>query len=236
MYDISIKLVGKRNSQSANGKTVIVDTKAGAPKEDNLRMVYTVNKALVGNTLQMKMDSNGKVASITGFDAIYQKINSAVTPMIKDAKQRSQAIASLKSGFNEKVLKEQFTKNLMIIPAKGVKLGEKWTSSENASADGKTKLSTTYTLKSVDNGVAEITVDGGIPYKSEKQAKDGITHTMSSELSQNGTVKLDTKTGWIQNQNVTIKTTQKESITDGKKSQSMTTTSNSTVMVNPSGK
>ncbi|QBO58591.1 DUF6263 family protein [Chryseobacterium salivictor] len=234
VYDITINLTGKRNSQSANGKTVTVDTKQAEPKEEQLKMMWKVNKALVGNKLKLKMTETGKVISITGFDAVYNKISASVGSTIKDAKDKAGFINSFKQSFNEKMLKDQFTKNLVLIPAKGVKIGDKWSASENATPDGKIKLTTTYTLKSVGDGIAQISVAGGIPKKSDKQTQEGVTRSMSSELSQNGTITLDQKTGWVKNQNIAVKTTQAETLSDGKQSQTMKSVSNSTVIVNPS--
>ncbi|KFF13564.1 hypothetical protein IW15_07205 [Chryseobacterium soli] len=236
VYDLTLNLVGKRNSQTAQGKTVIVDTKLPIPKEDDLKMIWNINKALTGNKLNMKMDTKGNVISITGFDAIYAKVSKAVGTLVKEANQRESVVASLKESFNEKVLKDQFSKNLTIIPKKGAKIGEKWTNTENADPTGSIKVTSNYVLKSVGNGVAEISVTGGIPKKTEKKAQGPITHSMSSELVQNGTVKFDQNTGWITNQNITVKTTQIESISDGKQTQSMKSVSNSSVMVNPSAK
>jgi hypothetical protein len=236
VYDITLNLIAKRNSQSADGKTIVVDTKLPIPKEDDLKMIWNINKALTGNKLNMKMDTKGNVISITGFDAVYTKVSNAVGTIVKDANQKASVVASLKESFNEKVLKDQFNKNLTIIPKKGVKIGEKWSSSENADPNGKIKVTSNYTLKSVGNGIAEISVTGGIPKKTEKQAQGPITHSMSSELAQNGTIKFDQNTGWITNQNIKVVTTQIETISDGKQSQSMKSVSNSSVMVNPSAK
>lgn len=233
IYDITINLLGKRNSQSANGKSIVVDTKLAEPKEEQLKMMWKVNKALVGNKLNLKMDQYGKVISITGFDPIYSKVKASVGSVIKDAKQKTAFANSFKESFNEKVLKDQFSKNLILIPAKGAKIGEKWSESENATPDGKIKLTTNYILKSVDNGVATIAVNGGIPKKSDKKTQQGVTRSMSSELSQNGIITLDQNTGWIKNQTVSVKTTQTETLSDGKQSQSMKSVSNSTVVVNP---
>ncbi|MCB4235496.1 DUF6263 family protein [Kaistella anthropi] len=169
IYDITINLLGKRNSQSANGKSIVVDTKLAEPKEEQLKMMWKVNKALVGNKLNLKMDQYGKVISITGFDPIYSKVKASVGSVIKDAKQKTAFANSFKESFNEKVLKDQFSKNLILIPAKGAKIGEKWSESENATPDGKIKLTTNYILKSVDNGVATIAVNGGIPKKATKK-------------------------------------------------------------------
>ena len=234
IYDITINLTGKRNSQTANGKTVAIDTKQAEPKDEQLKMMWKVNKALVGNKLNLKMTESGKVVSITGFDTVYNKISGSVGSTIKDAKEKAAFLNSFKQSFNEKMLKDQFDKNLVIIPAKGAKIGEKWSQSENATPDGKIKLTTTYTLKSVDNGVAQISVTGGIPKKSDKKTQEGITRSMSSELSQNGTITLDQNTGWVKNQNIAVKTVQTETLSDGKQSQTMKSSSNSTVVVNPS--
>ncbi|SHM27166.1 DUF6263 family protein [Chryseobacterium polytrichastri] len=236
VYDMTLNLIGKRNSQSAEGKTIIVDTKLAMPKEDDLKMIWNINKALTGNKLNMKMDTKGNVLSITGFDAVYTKVSNAVGTLIKDKNQKESVVASLKQSFNEKVLKDQFNKNLTIIPKKGAKIGEKWTNSENADPSGAVKVTSNYVLKSVGNGIAEIAVTGGIPKKSEKKTQDKITHSLSSELVQNGTIKFDQSTGWITNQKIDVVTTQIETISDGAQSQSMKSVSKSSVMVNPSAK
>ena len=236
IYDITLNLIAKRNSQSADGKTIVVDTKLPIPKEDDLKMIWNINRALTSNKLNMKMDTKGNVISITGFDPIYTKVSNAVGTLVKDANQKASVVASLKESFNEKVLKDQFSKNLTIIPKKGAKIGQKWSNSENADAQGKIKVTSNYTLNSVGNGIAEIGVTGGIPKKVEKQNQGEVTHSLSSELSQNGTIKFDQNTGWITNQNINVITTQIETISNGKESQSMKSVSKSSVMVNPSAK
>jgi hypothetical protein len=114
------------------------------------------------------------VISITGFDAVYTKVSTTLGTLIKDANERASVVASLKESFNEKVLKDQFNKNLSIIPKK-VKVGEKWTTSENADPNGSIKVTSNYVLKSLGNGTAEIAVTGGIPKKTEKKAQGPIT-------------------------------------------------------------
>lgn len=233
IYNVSINLLGKRNAQSANGKSIVVDTKTAQPKEEQLKMMWTVNKALVGNKLTLKMDETGKVISITGFEPIYTKVGNSVGAVIKEPKQKELFLKSFKASFNEKVLKDQFSKNLNLIPAKGAKVGEQWSNSENATPDGKIKITTNYKIKSVENGLVTIAVTGGIPHKSDKKTQEGITRSMTSDLSQNGTIILDQKTGWVKNQNIAVKTSQSETLSDGKQSQTMKSVSNSNVIVNP---
>lgn len=232
IYDIDINIISKKSQQSAEGQTLVIDTKSAAPKEEQLKLMWKVNKAMVGNKLKLKLKENGTVQSITGFEAIYKKVGDALSADLKTAEQKKGFTDEFKKSFSEKSLKTQLEKNLKIFPAKGVKVGEKWSESENATPDGKVKLTTTYQLKSIGNGVAEIGVTGGIPKQSDKQSQEGMTHSMSSELTQNGTIKLDQNTGWILSQNINVKTVQSESMSDGKQTQTMKSTTNSNVMVN----
>ena len=60
-----------------------------------------------------------------------------------------------------------------------------------------------------------------------------MTHSITSDFSQKGNLKFDVNSGWIINQKIDISTTQKETISDGKETKTMTTNSNSSVIVNP---
>ena len=59
------------------------------------------------------------------------------------------------------------------------------------------------------------------------------TREGGSELTQNGTITLDQKSGWVKNQNIVVKTTQTETLSDGNQTKTMKSVSNSTVIVNP---
>ncbi|WP_312824435.1 DUF6263 family protein [Epilithonimonas sp.] len=236
IYDLTLNMVGKRMSTTANGKTVSIDTKKPAPKEDNLKMDYIVSKGLAGNKLNVKMDTYGNIKSITGFESVHNNLRKAIAGTVKDTKQQDAFIESFKAGFNEEMMKEQLSKNLKLIPAKGTKIGEKWTTFEDIDPSGKLKQTLTFTLVKVEDGKAEISVTGVIPYKSDKQSQNGMTHTMSMGGSESGKIIIDENTGWLLNQNLSVKTNQKETLSDGKQSQSMTKNSTTSIIINPSYK
>lgn len=232
IYDITLNIISKKMTSIAEGKTIIVDTKQPAPKDEQLKNIWTINKTLAGSKFSVKMKENGEVISISGIDELYKKIEKTITPLIKDANHRKQFIAHFKQGFNEKIIKEEFSKGINILPKKGVKLGESWTETENIDGEGKVKSNITYTLVKVENGIAEISVKGGIPAKSNKQTQNGIIATLSIEGTQNGNLQIDEKTGWILNSKMNIKTTNKQSVTDGKRTESVTQISNNTITIN----
>lgn len=232
VYDLTINILGKKMTSIADGKTVVIDTKQPAPKDEQLKNIWTINNTLVGSKFSVKMKENGEVISIKGIDELYKKVEKSITPFVKEAEQRKQFIEYFKQGFNEKMLKEEFSAGINILPKKGVKLGESWTISENIDPEGKVKSNITYTLNRIENGVAEVSVTGNIPAKSNKQTQNGITMTMSVEGSQNGTLKIDENSGWVLSSKMNIKTTNKQTMTDGKRTETMTAVSESTVSVN----
>ncbi|MCD9853097.1 DUF6263 family protein [Epilithonimonas sp. JDS] len=235
IYDLTLNMVGKRMSNTSNGKTVSIDTKQAAPKEEALKMDYLVSKGLAGNKLNVKMDAYGNIKSVTGFDAVYNNLKKAIAGTVKDTKQQTAFIESFKTGFNEAMMKEQLGKNLKLLPAKGAKIGDKWTDSEDI-VPGKVKQTLTFTLTKVEDGKAEISVTGVIPSKSDKQSQNGMTHTMSVGGTESGKIIIDENTGWLLNQNLSIKTNQKESVSDGKQTQSMSKNSTTSIIINPSYK
>jgi len=235
IYDLTLNMVGKRMSNSSNGKTVSIDTKQAAPKEEALKMDYLVSKGLAGNKLNVKMDAYGNIKSVTGFDVVYNNLKKAIAGTVKDTKQQTAFIESFKTGFNEAMMKEQLGKNLKLLPAKGAKIGDKWTDSEDI-VPGKVKQNLTFTLTKVEDGKAEISVTGVIPSKSDKQTQNGMTHTMSVGGTESGKIIIDENTGWLLNQNLSIKTNQKESVSDGKQTQSMSKNSTTSIIINPSYK
>ena len=232
VYDLTINILGKKMTSIADGKTVVIDTKQPAPKDEQLKNIWTINNTLVGSKFSVKMKENGEVISIKGIDELYKKVEKAITPFVKEAEQRKQFVEFFKQGFNEKMIKEEFSAGINILPKKGVKLGESWTIFENIDPEGKVKSNITYTLNKIENGVAEVSVTGNIPAKSNKQTQNGITMTMSVEGSQNGTLKIDENSGWVLSSKMNIKTTNKQTMTDGKRTETMTAVSESTVSVN----
>lgn len=233
VYDIDIHFVSKKTSQNGMGMSQTVDTKTPAPKDEGLKNRWSIDKAMTGNILKMKMKENGEIISIKGFEEVYKKIQNTIASLTKEKEQQKAVSEQIKASFNEKVIREQFAKNIFVFPKKGVKIGGTWSHSENASADGKIKLTSNYTLKKVEGNIAEITVSGGIPKQSNKATQQGITQTVSSELSQNGSYQFDTQSGWLKHQKVTVKISDSQSFSDGNKTESMSNTTVTTVTVNP---
>ena len=178
-------------------------------------------------------DEDLKVIDVTPIESLFYNVN-----LDKDGTGDESTLARRRPNnlefkdLNEKMIKEEFSKGINILPKKGVKIGESWTETDNITPDGKVKSSVTYTLAKVENGIAEISIKGGIPLKSEKQTQQGVTATISIQGTQQGNITVDQNTGWIKKSTLNIKTTNKQSMTDGKQTESITQTSDSTITIN----
>lgn len=223
----------KQVGTTPDGKSITLDTQGAEPKEEQLKALWKVNKAMMGHKVQLKMKDNGEILNITGFDPIYKAVTKAINTTVKDEKTRKGLLEGFKNSFNEEVLKSQFQMNLNFFPSKGLKVGESYTETENLDPEGKLKSKTTFTLAKIDDQYAHFSVKGNIPKKSNKETKNGITSTVSISGSQTGSIKLNTKTGWMDNAKVTIKSTQSQTLSKGEQSQTATHTSVATTTINP---
>ncbi|MDE5526596.1 DUF6263 family protein [Elizabethkingia meningoseptica] len=233
IYDMDVHFISKKQVGNTQGQSISVDTDGAEPKNENLKIFWKVNKALMGNTLKMKMNESGNIISFEGFDPIYAKVTTAVNGAVKDANQRKALIEGFKQGFSDNALKAQFKANINLFPEKGLKIGQSFSESANLSPDGKLKSTTTFTLAKVENGIAEITVKGGVPKKSDKQSQNGVTQTVSLQAVQSGSLKLDTQTGWMKTSALTMTSTQSQTLSDGKQTQTATQKNVSTTKINP---
>lgn len=233
IYTMQLNLVAKSQSSNIQGKAVRIDTRGAAPSDNQLKMMWTVNKALVDNQLEVKMNDRGQIKTVIGFDPIYTKVENSVAKIVKDAKQRKAFVENFKQGFNEKALKDQLEKNFSVFPKGGAKIGQKWNESQNLSPDGEVKMLTNYTFQKINADVAEVNISGGIPKKSKKQTQQGVTQSVSIEGKQSGTIRLDVRTGWMLNSVMNLDNTQKQSLSQGGKTQGVTQSSKTTISINP---
>lgn len=232
VYSLNVNLISKKLSSFGNGQKIVVDTKALAPKEQNLKMLYLVNKSMMNSTLNVQMNPIGKILSVKGFEPIYGKIETALKTSVKDASALKNIMQGVKASFNSEVMTKQLEKSINVLPKKGVKLGGIWTETENLDQAGKIKNTTNYTLKNVNEAEVEIEISGGIPQNTDKQSKDNFTRTFSIKSTQNGKILIDRKTGWVTGSVLNINSNQKESISDGKKTESMTSNTVSSMKIN----
>lgn len=190
-----------------------IDIDSDKPVSDNgekditknpLGMMNKVVGGLVGKKFVIKVDEEGKVLEVNGFEKI---ISDMVDSMGVDATTKAQALASMKDQFSDQNIKDQFAQVFTIFPNKEVKVGDSWEKSYATGGKMAAKYTTTYTVKGIEGDHVSLTTKTKITSASATQEMDGL---------QTGNVIVDSKTGLMINaeydQDIKV-TTQGQSVT-----------------------
>lgn len=141
-------------------------------------------KALIGKPLEIIIDKNGKVQSISGSEKLTEAMRNSLDESI-DESTRNMMMAQIGQQFNDESLKSMMEQSAGYFPGKPVKVGDSWSSIVNVQS---VKVDMTMTLKSVENDVA--TIEGA----GEISATEGA---VTLEGNQKAVIKVNMKTGWI---------------------------------------
>jgi len=163
-----------------------VDTiSEGENKGDQMSMMKKIFTGIKGKIFTMKVDEEGNVLSVSGFDEI---INSMIDSAGVNEDMKLQMKVSLMDQFNEQELKNQFAQVFMIFPNKSVKVGDSWQKKYLMSGKMPANFSTTYTVKQIEGN--QVTLDA-------KTAIAPAGGEMEVKGEQTGTLLVDSKTGLV---------------------------------------
>lgn len=159
----------------------------GDVTKDPLGMMNKIISGIVGKKFIIKVDEEGKVLEVTGFDKI---LTDMVDSMGVDENVRQQVTASLKDQFNDQSIKDQFAQVFTIFPNKEIKVGDSWEKSYNTSGKMGATFTTTYTAKEIEGD--HVTLAAKTKISSNKDGGE-ITGT------QTGNIIVDSNTGLMIN-------------------------------------
>jgi hypothetical protein len=155
--------------------------------DDPMILMKKLFAGIVGKAFTMKVDEEGNVLSVTGFDEI---INGMVDSAGVNEDMKQQMRVSLKDQFNEQELKNQFAQAFMIFPNKRVKVGDSWQKKYSTGGKMPAAFSTTYTVKKMEN--EQVTLDAKTTIASA-----GAEMEVTGE--QTGTLLVNNVTGLVIN-------------------------------------
>lgn len=193
-----------RMNMSVAGLELDIDSDKPEQKEADgqigqvVGLMNKVVKGIIGKPFVMKVDDEGKVLEIKGFEKIFMDM---VDSMGLDENMKAQLTASLKDQFSEQTLKDQFAQVFNIFPNKEVKIGDSWQKEYSTSGRMAAKYTTTYTVKEIEGEHVTLTAKTKITSSANGQEMDG---------TQSGNIIVDSKTGMMVNaefdQNIEVKT------------------------------
>ncbi len=145
------------------------------------KLISQVIGGLIDKALNVVLNADGSVKSVSGFQEIMAEIQKNTPPA-------AQAMTTpLLQSFNDEAIKKSFEQSFNFYPKNTVKTGDSWTGEYSFDMAGITcDLQNTYTLKSVKDNTAVISVTSVV---SMKQFAGGLSGDQTGEIT------VDLKTG-----------------------------------------
>ena len=182
-------------------------------KANPLGMMDRVFAGIKGKEFIMKVNEEGKVLEVSGFEKI---ITSMIDSMGVEGDAKMQVQASLQDQFNDQTIKDQFGQVLSIFPGKEIKVGDKWEKILQVGGRMPAKYITTYTVKGIEGDHVSLSAHTNIGSANN----ESDNYQMEIKGTQNGSLLVDGKTGLVINaefdQDMETKTQGMEIVIKGK--------------------
>jgi hypothetical protein len=143
-------------------------------------------EVIKGKKFIMKVDKDGKVIDVSGFDQILSSLPSSGM----DSAERIKAFNSLKEQINGKETSDQFTELFSIFPQKEVKVDDTWEKDFDMIGKFPTKNHTVYKVKDIDGDMVTISLKTKFESSEENMKING---------TKNGIVIVDSRSGLVVN-------------------------------------
>ncbi len=214
-----------------DGKSISYDTNSAKPTDKSIAVSWSIYKAMIGKSYTMKIDQKGKVIAVEGLEPIRKTIENSVKQQL-NAEEQKMLGEVIKNSLSKDVLAAQFEETMNIYPNKNLKLKESWSDSQNINEGPmKGNITMTRTLSSVEPTKTTITVKG-VQKVSGSESQQEVKMSANANADVNGSIILDTESGWINKVSLTKKETLKRTVEGQGQKQTMTETVTTTTNVN----
>jgi hypothetical protein len=150
--------------------------------------------SLPGTELFVKLDSRGKVIEIEGINGMLDKMIAAME--IPNSANKDAILADLRKQFGDDAIRQTIEQITWFYPEKPVAIGESWIAYNDLKAVFPMTTSSTYTLKSSQNGQAQIDLVSDIKSDTTQPISMGQLE-MKYDIagSQDGSMNVDLTSG-----------------------------------------
>lgn len=154
-------------------------------KKDPFKMINKMFGAIKGQQFTMKVDQEGKILSVDGFENIGKLLADSLDLNEKD---RGDMMKQFNEQFNAKSTKSQFERFFYIFPNKEVKVGDSWQKNSEISGPAGGKYASTYKVTEIEGDMVTLEETTKIESEDEKINLKGDIK---------GTLVIDSKSGLV---------------------------------------
>jgi len=160
------------------------------------RIISQAYGALIGQSIQMKVTSGGKILKIFGTDQLLQQVLARV--QLDDPRAQQLVKQILESFLDKNRIKAVGATMLLAFPTTTVGIGRSWTDSVATQMPLPMKLETTYTLKEYAGPLAVIDANSVMTVDTATtESPAGLPMNFNVKGTYKGTLHVDTATGWL---------------------------------------
>jgi hypothetical protein len=163
--------------------------------KDPVKMLNGLFGAIKGQKFSVKVDAEGKVQDVSGFENM---ANSIVDSMSLDGEQRLEMKKKFEEQFNSEKMKSQLGRIFYIFPNKEVKVGDSWQKNSQVTGDMGGIYKSTYKVTDIEGDM--VTLD-------EKTKVESSQEKMNLHGDINGTIVVDSRLGLVVNADQDMKMT-----------------------------
>lgn len=195
VYDIDVAYTAlSMKTDMPGGKSMSFDSE----KADEKDMVSSSLGLMKNKPFHMKMNRQGKVLEITNVSHVFSSMFEKFPNLSAEEKQKLQG--QIEQSFGEKAFRNNMENMMSFYPQKPVGKGSTWTMSNNViSANVEMQMDNTYKLDEVT--ATQYVISGtskmSSPNKDSYVEINGMSAKTAITGDVNGSMKINKKTGWI---------------------------------------
>lgn len=155
--------------------------------EDPMKMLNSLFGAIKGQKFIVKVDAEGKVQEVTGFENI---ANTIVDSMGLDEEKRQEMKQQFSQQFNSEKMKSQLGRIFYIFPNKEVKVGDSWQKSSQVMGEMGGEYNSTYKVTDIEGDMVTLSENTKVEPGEEKMK-------LSGDIK--GTIVVDSRLGLVVN-------------------------------------
>ncbi len=190
---ITSKIDRFKIKMNGGGMNLEVDTDKPLPesgemtdnKKNPLKMLNHLFGAIRGQRFTMKVDAEGKILNVEGFENMAKLLADSLDLNEKD---RQDMMKQFDGQFNAKSTKDQFERFFYIFPNKEVKVGDSWQKNTAASGPMGGKYTSTYKVTEIEGEM--VTLE-----ETTKVESDNEKMNMKGDIK--GVLVVDSKSGLV---------------------------------------
>ncbi len=189
VYDIAYESLGMETAMMGQKQSFSSDT-AALPMVDPMSRVFA---HLTGQAFTAKIALDGTVSNVQGMDKILEKAAANA------GSGAEMIVGQLSENFGNESLGASIEMLTAILPTEPVDIGDTWKNTTPGTSNMPVLIHNTYTFTSLDGGIATFTVSSEVEVDPENSSMEmqGMNAQYFLEGSRTGTMKVEMKTGWL---------------------------------------